>query len=286
MTCAWPRRCCAAARGCGREPAGSARFGARPAAGTARRHIGRAGRSRRRTAAQRLRCLRRLRCGPLSRRSRAIASTARNFAGRMGDAGSAVWLASPLTVAASAVTGRITDPRTCSEAVLSHDRAFRSRARRPHLALWRQHRHRRHGARGADEGRAASPRRALPRRPAPEFPGHVRPGAGGGSRRQLRYRFSREQAPQALRHLGVRAVVAPSFGGLFYRNAINLGLPVLVCPDTSRLADAPWPRWISRMRPATGRRHHGGVRAGARFPARDSGRGWADPSPEARLARR
>ncbi|CAG9173883.1 3-isopropylmalate dehydratase large subunit [Cupriavidus pinatubonensis] len=44
--------------------------------------------------------------------SRAIASTARNFSGRMGDAGSAVWLASPLTVAASAVTGRITDPRT------------------------------------------------------------------------------------------------------------------------------------------------------------------------------
>nr|WP_315596235.1 3-isopropylmalate dehydratase large subunit [uncultured Cupriavidus sp.] len=43
--------------------------------------------------------------------SRAIASTARNFSGRMGDAGSAVWLASPLTVAATAVTGQITDPR-------------------------------------------------------------------------------------------------------------------------------------------------------------------------------
>nr|WP_029045094.1 3-isopropylmalate dehydratase large subunit [Cupriavidus sp. amp6] len=44
--------------------------------------------------------------------SSAIASTARNFSGRMGDAGSAVWLGSPMTVAASAVTGRITDPRT------------------------------------------------------------------------------------------------------------------------------------------------------------------------------
>ncbi|MGY8526835.1 3-isopropylmalate dehydratase large subunit [Paracidovorax citrulli] len=44
--------------------------------------------------------------------TRAIASTARNFAERMGDAGSAVWLASPMTVAASAATGRITDPRT------------------------------------------------------------------------------------------------------------------------------------------------------------------------------
>ncbi|TWG80229.1 3-isopropylmalate/(R)-2-methylmalate dehydratase large subunit [Cupriavidus gilardii J11] len=43
--------------------------------------------------------------------TRAIASTARNFAGRMGDAGSQVWLASPMTVAASAVSGRIADPR-------------------------------------------------------------------------------------------------------------------------------------------------------------------------------
>jgi 3-isopropylmalate/(R)-2-methylmalate dehydratase small subunit len=37
---------------------------------------------------------------------------------------------------------------------------------------------------------------------------------------------SREQAPQALKHLGIAGVVARSFGGIFYRNAINLGLPV------------------------------------------------------------
>jgi 3-isopropylmalate/(R)-2-methylmalate dehydratase large subunit len=40
-----------------------------------------------------------------------ISSTARNFKGRMGDPESKVWLGSPLTVAASAVTGYITDPR-------------------------------------------------------------------------------------------------------------------------------------------------------------------------------
>jgi len=40
-----------------------------------------------------------------------ISSTARNFKGRMGDASSRVWLASPLTVAATAVAGRIVDPR-------------------------------------------------------------------------------------------------------------------------------------------------------------------------------
>ena len=40
-----------------------------------------------------------------------ISSTARNFKGRMGAVSSKVWLGSPLTVAASAITGRITDPR-------------------------------------------------------------------------------------------------------------------------------------------------------------------------------
>ena len=41
----------------------------------------------------------------------AISSTARNFKGRMGAASSQVYLASPYTVAASAVAGRICDPR-------------------------------------------------------------------------------------------------------------------------------------------------------------------------------
>lgn len=40
---------------------------------------------------------------------------------------------------------------------------------------------------------------------------------------------SREQAAQVLKMLGVEAVVAKSFGGIFYRNALNLGLVVLVC---------------------------------------------------------
>ncbi len=46
---------------------------------------------------------------------------------------------------------------------------------------------------------------------------------------------SREQAAAALKHLGVAAVVATSFAGLFYRNALNLGLTVLTCPDASRI---------------------------------------------------
>lgn len=41
---------------------------------------------------------------------------------------------------------------------------------------------------------------------------------------------SREQAAQVLKILGIEAVVARSFGGIFYRNALNLGLVVVVCP--------------------------------------------------------
>jgi 3-isopropylmalate/(R)-2-methylmalate dehydratase small subunit len=46
---------------------------------------------------------------------------------------------------------------------------------------------------------------------------------------------SREQAPAALKHLGIAALVAESFAGLFYRNALNLGLPALVCRDAKRI---------------------------------------------------
>ena len=47
---------------------------------------------------------------------------------------------------------------------------------------------------------------------------------------------SREQAVQVLKHLGVAAVIATSFGGIFYRNAFNLGLPAIVSAETDGIA--------------------------------------------------
>jgi 3-isopropylmalate dehydratase small subunit len=44
---------------------------------------------------------------------------------------------------------------------------------------------------------------------------------------------SREQAPLALKYAGVGAVVATSFARIFYRNAINVGLPVVECDAAS-----------------------------------------------------
>lgn len=45
------------------------------------------------------------------------------------------------------------------------------------------------------------------------------------------YGSSREQAPQALKHSGVCAVVAKSFARIFYRNCYNVGMPAIVCPE-------------------------------------------------------
>ena len=46
---------------------------------------------------------------------------------------------------------------------------------------------------------------------------------------------SREQAPLVLKHVGVSAIIAKSFARIFYRNAINLGLPVIECVDAERI---------------------------------------------------
>jgi 3-isopropylmalate/(R)-2-methylmalate dehydratase small subunit len=44
---------------------------------------------------------------------------------------------------------------------------------------------------------------------------------------------SREQAPLALKYAGVKCVLAESFARIFYRNAINIGLPVVECKGVS-----------------------------------------------------
>jgi len=46
---------------------------------------------------------------------------------------------------------------------------------------------------------------------------------------------SREHAPLALKHSGVGAIIAEGYARIFYRNAINLGLPVLECEDISKI---------------------------------------------------
>ncbi len=62
----------------------------------------------------------------------------------------------------------------------------------------------------------------------PDFASSVKPGDVIVAGRNFGMGSSREQAAQALKHLGIAGIVARSFAGIFQRNAINLGLPVFV----------------------------------------------------------
>lgn len=63
----------------------------------------------------------------------------------------------------------------------------------------------------------------------PEFYSKVTPGDFIVAGRNFGCGSSREQAPLAIIHAGISAVVAKSFARIFYRNAINTGLPLIEC---------------------------------------------------------
>lgn len=73
----------------------------------------------------------------------------------------------------------------------------------------------------------------------PDFAGAVRPGDLILAGRGFGVGSSREQAVEAIKFLGIRAVIAQSFGGIFQRNAFNFGLACLACPtlDTSQMTE-------------------------------------------------
>jgi len=48
---------------------------------------------------------------------------------------------------------------------------------------------------------------------------------------------SREHAPIAIKASGIRCVIAENFARIFYRNAINIGLPLLECPEAAKAAE-------------------------------------------------
>jgi 3-isopropylmalate/(R)-2-methylmalate dehydratase small subunit len=65
----------------------------------------------------------------------------------------------------------------------------------------------------------------------PAFAAGVKPGDVVVAGRNFGCGSSREQAAACLRAAGVQAVVAASFARIYFRNAINLGLAVLQCPE-------------------------------------------------------
>lgn len=71
----------------------------------------------------------------------------------------------------------------------------------------------------------------------PEFARGVRPGDVIVAGPHFGIGSSREQAASVLVHLGVAAVIAPSFAGLYFRNACNVGLLLLTCARAGEIAD-------------------------------------------------
>ena len=65
----------------------------------------------------------------------------------------------------------------------------------------------------------------------PHFAAGVKPGDIILADKNFGCGSSREHAPLALKAAGITCVVARSFARIFYRNAFNLGLPVIVCPE-------------------------------------------------------
>lgn len=67
----------------------------------------------------------------------------------------------------------------------------------------------------------------------PEFPRKVKPGDVIVGGKNFGCGSSREHAPIAIKGLGISCVIAKTFARIFFRNSINIGLPILECPEAS-----------------------------------------------------
>jgi homoaconitase small subunit (EC 4.2.1.36) len=71
----------------------------------------------------------------------------------------------------------------------------------------------------------------------PDFASNVRPGDIIVAGKNFGCGSSREYAPLALRMVGIGAIIAPLFARIFFRNALNLGIPCFTADLTGELAD-------------------------------------------------
>jgi 3-isopropylmalate/(R)-2-methylmalate dehydratase small subunit len=66
-----------------------------------------------------------------------------------------------------------------------------------------------------------------------DFASRIKPGDVMVGGRNFGCGSSREHAPIAIKESGISCVVAATFARIFYRNAINIGLPIVECPEAS-----------------------------------------------------
>ena len=71
----------------------------------------------------------------------------------------------------------------------------------------------------------------------PTFTQRVQPGDIIVARKNFGCGSSREHAPLCLKTAGVSCIIAETFARIFYRNSINIGLPIIECPEASKGID-------------------------------------------------
>ena len=72
----------------------------------------------------------------------------------------------------------------------------------------------------------------------PRFAAAVKPGDILVAGRNFGCGSSREHAPLAIKACGIACVIAESFARIFYRNALNIALPILECPEAANAISA------------------------------------------------
>ena len=97
----------------------------------------------------------------------------------------------------------------------------------------------------------------------PEFATHARAGDILVAGVNLGCGSSREHAPQALKAIGIGAVVADSFARIFFRNSINLGIPTIEAPGVRALFE---PGDTARIEMGNGRILNARTGASVQFP--------------------
>lgn len=72
----------------------------------------------------------------------------------------------------------------------------------------------------------------------PDFVKKVQPGDIIVANKNFGCGSSREHAPLCLKTAGVSCIIAETFARIFYRNAINIGLPIIECPEAAKAIES------------------------------------------------